>query len=83
MRELDKDPNGDLWKISIKLRGMADLFSKAGPEPPLDEEPLKGISYILLEMAEELTSLHDDFYLEKRKDPVEDEGNDDAQDTGR
>lgn len=45
---------GDLWVAASKIRGLGELFSMAGGEPPLSNDGLKGLAYLLTELADEI-----------------------------
>lgn len=45
---------GDLWTVGIKVRGLGELFNMACGGPPFGGEGLKGISYLLTEIADEI-----------------------------
>ena len=50
---------GELWTVSTKLRALSEVFSMASGDPPLGEEALKGISYLLRDMADDLSNIRE------------------------
>lgn len=48
---------GELWTVSVKLRALSEVFSMACGDPPLGDEALKGISYLLRDMADDLSDI--------------------------
>ena len=57
-QEFEKDELADrLWTISAKIRGLSDLFSLAQGDPPFSDTGLKGLSYMLSDLATECENL--------------------------
>lgn len=48
-----------LWTAAAKVRGLAELVSMVGGEPPMSEVAYKGLSYVLQGIADELDSILD------------------------
>lgn len=50
---------GEIWTVSVKLRGLGEMFSMASGDPPLGDEALKGLSYLLRDLVDELSKICD------------------------
>lgn len=48
---------GELWVVLCKVRGLAELVSMASGEPPMSEVAYKGLSYILLDIADQIDAI--------------------------
>ncbi len=52
------DVPGDLWVVASKMRGLGELFNMCVGDPPLSDGGIKGLSYLLIELADEVEGVH-------------------------
>lgn len=53
------DVPGELWAVSGKLRGLGELFGMSREDPEISEEAFKGLSYLLLGVANEIEAIRE------------------------
>jgi hypothetical protein len=59
-REVDaSNLPGAIWTAEVKLRGLGQVFSMSTGDPPFGEEALKGVSYLLLGLADDLNAIRE------------------------